>query len=91
MNDLVPDPVPATQSPRRKFSFKFPLGHTSSSGAGIVGGSGVDQSRSLDETGMHNDDSFSNKFGARGRHFSDELKNVTDIQVSDYFNGLFSR
>lgn len=51
---------------------------------------GHDQSRSLDESGSHYDaeggdgriGGFSNKFGASGRHFSDELKNVTDIQVS---------
>lgn len=85
MNDLVQDPTTSSaQSPRRKFSFKFPLGHGHSHGSGT----GHDQSRSLDESGggnghHHNDgEGFSNKFGASGRHFSDELKNVTDIQVS---------
>lgn len=91
MNDLVQEPATSSaQSPRRKFSFKFPLGH-GHTGAGGSGGIGHDQSRSLDESGFHQDgDSgggghggFSNKFGASGRHFSDELKNVTDIQVSE--------
>lgn len=83
MNDLVQEPSSSSaQSPRRKFSFKFPLGH-GHGGAG--GGPGHDQSRSLDEGGSRHDGAetgFSNKFGASGRHFSDELKNVTDIQVS---------
>lgn len=86
MNDLVQDPVPSTQSPRRKFSFRFPLGHHTisggSTGVGAGGAIGLDQSRSLDESGSHRDEFLSNKFGASGRHFSDELKNVTDIQVS---------
>lgn len=81
MTDLVDDPgASSAQSPRRKFSFKFPLGHANSSNAN--GGHGHDQSRSLDECGGHEEGGFSNKFGASGRHFSDELKNVTDIQVS---------
>lgn len=79
MNDLVQDPVPSTQSPRRKFSFRFPLGHHTIGAS--VGVGGLDQSRSLDESGSHRDEFLSNKFGASGRHFSDELKNVTDIQV----------
>lgn len=83
MNDLVQDTASSSaQSPRRKFSFKFPLGHTNT-----IGGHGIghhDQSRSLDESGGHHEEGFSNKFGAYGRHFSDELKNVTDIQVSLY-------
>lgn len=92
MNDLVQETATSSsaQSPRRKFSFKFPLGHGHQGAGGIA----HDQSRSLDESGFHQDGdggvgggggghgAFSNKFGASGRHFSDELKNVTDIQVS---------
>lgn len=83
MTDLVQDPVAsAAQSPRRKFSFKFPLGHAT------IGGSGSHMTQSLDGGsgggvgGGEAVTTTTNKFGASGRHFSDELKNVTDIQVS---------
>lgn len=83
MTDLVQDPMSSSQSPKRKFSFRFPLGHTNQVGSG---GTGHDQSRSLDEGSVRNEEGSSSttsrKFGTYGRHFSDELKNVADIQVS---------
>lgn len=77
MTDLVTDSANA-QSPKRKFSFRFPhLAHHSAS---------VDKdSTTASPSGQHHK-------GAQGsnktRNFSEEIKNVTDLQVLkiDNFN-----
>ncbi|XP_046809936.1 activated Cdc42 kinase-like [Lucilia cuprina] len=78
MCDLVSDPTPSTQSPKRKFSFRFPhlSGHGSSdkshgsvmSAAGGTGGS---------TTHMNSLSPHSKK-----KNFTEELKSIPDLQVS---------
>lgn len=73
MTDLVSDSSNA-QSPRRKFSFRFP--HL------------AQQSTSLDKSPMGGNGSHINKTAAaiagsasKARNFSEEIKNVPDLQV----------
>lgn len=67
----------STHSPRRKFSFRFPnLSHSNShdkDGSQLTGGG----SNTLNHhTGLH-------YVGKDRRNFSEEAKNVPDLQVSD--------
>lgn len=85
MTDLVSEQAPSTQSPKRKFSFRFPhLSHhgshdkTSSSGAsGGVGGA----------TSISSNCSNNGNFGAttqyskEKKNFTEELKSIPDLQV----------
>lgn len=73
MTDLVSDSSNA-QSPRRKFSFRFP--HL------------AQQSTSMDKSPMGANGSHINKTAAamagsanKARNFSEEIKNVPDLQV----------
>lgn len=68
MTDLLTDtPVPA-QSPKRKFSFRFPnLSHHSS----------------MDKDSHANGNHLAiGTLTHKGRNFSEEIKNVPDLQVS---------
>jgi len=75
MIDLVSDHTPATHSPKRKFSFRFP--HLSSSGndksSSVVGGATGNSAL----TPTHGSASpFSKK-----KNFTEELQSIPDIQV----------
>ncbi|CAD7077648.1 unnamed protein product [Hermetia illucens] len=77
MNDLVSQDSPSTQSPRRKFSFRFPnLTHHSldKDNTGLASGSHYNGNSG---TMTHNKDR---------KNFSDELKNIPDLQFSEYLN-----
>lgn len=116
MTDLVSDTPPVTQSPKRKFSFRFPnLSHHGSGSGG--GSSSVDKDSPSGSThhhssgsgnagaGSHQMHSGSNgsTSGAGGslhgsvsqhshhktRNFSEEIKNVSDLQVSFYFLKMY--
>lgn len=68
MTDLVNDST--AQSPKRKFSFRFPhLVHHSSSGG--------DKDSSSSGNGQHS----KGMHGVKMRNFSEEAKNVPDLQV----------
>lgn len=74
MTDLVADQSASTQSPKRKFSFRFPnLSHSShdkdSNGLPMNGTS----------TLTHQSSGYSSK---ERKNFSEEVKNVPDLQVS---------
>lgn len=74
MTDLVSDSSNA-HSPKRKFSFRFPhLAH---------------HSVSVDREHLTSIGNQQNKLAAntnKGRNFSEEIKNVPDLQVSYVFN-----
>lgn len=68
MTDLVNDSSSA-QSPKRKFSFRFPhLSHHSSSG-------------DKDSPGTASNSQHHKGIGMKTRNFSEESKNVPDLQV----------
>lgn len=68
MTDLVNDSSSA-QSPKRKFSFRFPhLSHHSSSG-------------DKDASGTASNSQHHKGIGMKTRNFSEESKNVPDLQV----------
>lgn len=78
MCDLVSDPTPSTQSPKRKFSFRFPhlSGHGSSdkshgSGLSNAGGSGGSTTH-VNSLSPH----------SKKKNFTEELKSIPDLQVS---------
>lgn len=80
MNDLVSQDSPSTQSPRRKFSFRFPnLTHHSldKDNTGLASGSHYNGNSG---TMTHNKDR---------KNFSDELKNIPDLQVSPSLFRIF--
>lgn len=73
MTDLVTDSASA-QSPKRKFSFRFPhyLAHHSAS---------VDKDATIGSpSGQHHKSIQSSN---KTRNFSEEVKNVPDLQVND--------
>lgn len=73
MTDLVNDST--AQSPKRKFSFRFPhLVHHSSSGG--------DKDSSSSGNGQHS----KGMHGVKMRNFSEEAKNVPDLQVKNFAN-----
>lgn len=75
MTDLVADGVSVTQSPKRKFSFRFP--NLTAAGTHGVGG---EKDATLNGSGNN---SNSNTLTQKERkNFSEELKNVPDLQVS---------
>lgn len=78
MTDLVSDSAStATQSPKRKFSFRFPLAHSvHSSGHANGNGSAAEKDESGNGTGLTG--STNNK---EKKNFSEDLKNMPDLQV----------
>ncbi|XP_055704547.1 activated Cdc42 kinase-like isoform X2 [Phlebotomus papatasi] len=75
MTDLVADGVSVTQSPKRKFSFRFP--NLTAAGTHGVGG---EKDATLNGSGNN---SNSNTLTQKERkNFSEELKNVPDLQSS---------
>jgi hypothetical protein len=77
MTDL--DQNPSTQSPRKKFSFRFPhlshsAGHDGSSGSAVNGHSSNHQQNS----------NYKEK-----RNFSEAAKNAPDLQVSFKFQTFY--
>uniref|UniRef100_A0A1B0DRG1 Uncharacterized protein n=1 Tax=Phlebotomus papatasi TaxID=29031 RepID=A0A1B0DRG1_PHLPP len=75
MTDLVADGVSVTQSPKRKFSFRFP--NLTAAGTHGVGG---EKDATLNGSGNN---SNSNTLTQKERkNFSEELKNVPDLQKS---------
>lgn len=83
MTDL--DQNPSTQSPRRKFSFRFPnLSHSIShdrDGSSLTSGG---------NNNLGNHQHGINYVGKDKRNFSEEAKNVPDLQVSSVVFQLFS-
>lgn len=88
MTDLVADTPPVVQSPKRKFSFRFPnLSHHSS----------VDKDTGSSSGTSHNGHHHSGASGSSGsttalshasqkhHNFTDEVNNVADLQVSEQF------
>lgn len=77
----------STQSPRRKFSFRFPnLSHSTSHDKDNAALNGLSNGNSYAaQGGMYN--------GKERRTFSEAAKNVPDLQVSTKFLviGIFSR
>ncbi|KAI8128580.1 Tyrosine-protein kinase PR2 [Lucilia cuprina] len=76
MCDLVSDPTPSTQSPKRKFSFRFPhlSGHGSSdkshgSGLSAAGGTGGSTTH-MNSLSPH----------SKKKNFTEELKSIPDLQ-----------
>lgn len=78
MTDLANDST-NTHSPKRKFSFRFPhLAHHSNSG---------DKDSSMaSPNGQHQKGSH----GFKTRNFSEEAKNVPDLQVNNHIVSLVS-
>ncbi|KAH8353936.1 hypothetical protein KR067_004773, partial [Drosophila pandora] len=73
MIDLVSDQTPATHSPKRKFSFRFPHLSNSADKSGSLGGGGASGSAL---TPTHSNASpFSKK-----KNFTEELQSIPDIQ-----------
>lgn len=68
MTDLVLNDSTSIQSPKRKFSFRFPhLAHHSNSG---------------DKDSTSSANGHKGSHGLKTRNFSEEAKNVPDLQVS---------
>ncbi|XP_034131033.1 activated Cdc42 kinase-like isoform X1 [Drosophila guanche] len=92
MIDLVSDQTPATHSPKRKFSFRFPHLSNSSSGGGdkahSFGGAGGGSASGSGHTPTHAGSAspFSKK-----KNFTEELQSIPDIQrfrsLSEIKNG----
>lgn len=78
MCDLVSDQTPSTQSPKRKFSFRFPhlSGHHGSH-SGDKHGSGATGSSSHSGNNIGSLSPHSKK-----KNFTEELKSIPDLQVS---------
>ncbi|KAJ6641428.1 Activated Cdc42 kinase-like [Pseudolycoriella hygida] len=73
MTDLVSDNSSIAQSPKRKFSFRFPnLSHHSS----------IDKDPSSPLNGGHTPNTNMPTYSNRNRNFSEEIKNVPDLQSS---------
>ena len=82
MTDLVSDTPQVAQSPKRKFSFRFPnLSHHSSIDKTGPGAGGVGTSLN----GNHSSGNGNHQHHKGGRNFSEELKNVPDLQVNFIF------
>lgn len=83
MTDLVSDTPPVAQSPKRKFSFRFPnLSHHSSiekDGAGTASGAASHNGSASGATGSTTALSYTSH---KNRNFSEELNNLPDLQVS---------
>lgn len=77
MCDLVSDPTPSTQSPKRKFSFRFPnlSGHGSSDKSH---GSGLTTGGSTGGSASHMNSLSPN---SKKKNFTEELKSIPDLQV----------
>ncbi|XP_032306965.1 activated Cdc42 kinase-like isoform X1 [Drosophila ananassae] len=73
MIDLVSDQTPATHSPKRKFSFRFPHLSNSADKSGSLGGGGASGSALTPTHG--NASPFSKK-----KNFTEELQSIPDIQ-----------
>lgn len=72
MTDLVSENSSVAQSPKRKFSFRFPnLSHHSS----------IDKDQSSASTSGHASNTNTLTYANRSRNFSEEIKNVPDLQV----------
>lgn len=82
MTDLVSDTPPVAQSPKRKFSFRFP----NLSNHGTVGS---DKDNNIGNGIASNTNILSNT--NRTRNFTEEINNVPDLQVSNLiiFNKIF--
>ncbi|KAM7341673.1 activated Cdc42 kinase-like isoform 2-T2 [Cochliomyia hominivorax] len=93
MCDLVSDPAPSTQSPKRKFSFRFPhlSGHGSSdkshaSSLSNAGGSGGSTTH-VNSLSPH----------SKKKNFTEELKSIPDLQAiigeegREAYNSLIER
>lgn len=81
MTDLVAD-VPVAQSPKHKFSFRFPnLGSHSDRDASVGHRSGSNGESNSSGIGSGSQNTI-----GRTRNFSEELKNVSDLQVSMVLN-----
>lgn len=74
MINLVSDQTPATHSPKRKFSFRFPHLSNSADKSGSLGGGGASGSALTPTHG--NASPFSKK-----KNFTEELQSIPDIQV----------
>lgn len=87
MTDLVADTPPVVQSPKRKFSFRFPnLSHHNS----------VEKDTGSSSGTSHNGHHHSGASGSSGsttalshapqkhHNFSDEVNNVADLQVNEH-------
>ncbi|XP_037040571.1 activated Cdc42 kinase-like isoform X1 [Bradysia coprophila] len=71
MTDLVSENATVAQSPKRKFSFRFPnLSHHSS----------IDKDQSSASAGGHASNTNTPTYSNRSRNFSEEIKNVPDLQ-----------
>lgn len=72
MTDLVSENSSVAQSPKRKFSFRFPnLSHHSS----------IDKDQGSASTSGHASNTNTLTYSNRSRNFSEEIKNVPDLQV----------
>lgn len=72
MTDLVSENSSVAQSPKRKFSFRFPnLSHHSS----------IDKDQNSASTSGNASNTNTLTYSNRSRNFSEEIKNVPDLQV----------
>lgn len=79
MTDLVSENSSVAQSPKRKFSFRFPnLSHHNS----------IDKDPNSATASGHASNTNTLTYSNRSRNFSEEIKNVPDLQV--IFNDFFS-
>uniref|UniRef100_W4VRT2 non-specific protein-tyrosine kinase n=1 Tax=Corethrella appendiculata TaxID=1370023 RepID=W4VRT2_9DIPT len=76
MTDLVSDPHTTTQSPKRKFSFRFPHMHHSTHN----NDKDLQQQSSSSSASSYHSSTLANFYNKEKRNFSEEVKNVPDLQ-----------
>ncbi|XP_011291095.1 activated Cdc42 kinase-like [Musca domestica] len=96
MCDLVSDQTPSTQSPKRKFSFRFP--HLSG-GHGSSGSGDKSHGSSLHSSGTSGSTTNMNSLSphSKKKNFTEELKSIPDLQAiigedgREAYNSLIER
>lgn len=82
MTDLVSDSPSIAQSPKRKFSFRFPnLSHHGSMDKEHHAANNMSMSNGT----VSNTNTLTYTGTGKNRNFSEEIKNVSDLQVSFFY------
>lgn len=90
MSDLEPSSSTA-QSPKRKFSFRFPLGYTSGQSSNSVDNHGMRSNEGSPKPNETTASSIGVGTTLDRKHFSEKLKQVTDLQVSCHHSTSLDR
>lgn len=82
MTDLVADTPPVVQSPKRKFSFRFPnLSHHNSVDKDAASSSTTAHNGHHNAGGLYGPMTAQSNAIPKHRNFSDEVNSVADLQV----------